>query len=69
MVGKPMAMELLLAGSTITVAHSHTDRDHLRDYVSKADILVVATGVPNLIPGVSLLGDDRLWISNSIIAF
>src|SRR5699024_8318089 len=43
-VGRPMVLELLLAGCTVTVCHRWTD--HLSEHVSKADILVVAAGKP-----------------------
>lgn len=52
-VGKPLAMELLGAGCTVTIAHERTPQDILQESIAKADILVVATGEPNLIPGVS----------------
>jgi methylenetetrahydrofolate dehydrogenase (NADP+)/methenyltetrahydrofolate cyclohydrolase len=48
-VGRPMALELLMAGATITVCHSAT-RD-LQAEVGRAEILVVATGKPAMIPG------------------
>jgi len=48
-VGRPMALELLLAGCTVTVCHRFT-RD-LRAHVERAEILVVAVGKPRLIPG------------------
>ncbi|HKJ71556.1 MAG TPA: bifunctional methylenetetrahydrofolate dehydrogenase/methenyltetrahydrofolate cyclohydrolase FolD [Gammaproteobacteria bacterium] len=48
-VGRPMAMELLLAGATTTVCHRFT-RD-LEAYVRRADLLVVAVGKPGLVPG------------------
>ena len=48
-VGRPMALELLAAAATITVCHSAT-RD-LRAEVGRAEILVVATGKPHMIPG------------------
>lgn len=48
-VGRPMALELLLAGSTATVTHRFTkDLEH---HVRQADILVVAVGKPEFIPG------------------
>jgi methylenetetrahydrofolate dehydrogenase (NADP+)/methenyltetrahydrofolate cyclohydrolase len=48
-VGKPIAMLLLLANATVTVCHSRTADlgHHTRD----ADILVAAIGRPNLISG------------------
>lgn len=48
-VGRPMAMELLLAGATITVCHSATQ--DLQGHIARADILVVAVGNPGVIPG------------------
>jgi methylenetetrahydrofolate dehydrogenase (NADP+)/methenyltetrahydrofolate cyclohydrolase len=49
LVGRPMALELLLAGATVTICHRFT-RD-LADHVERAEILVVAVGQPGLIPG------------------
>ncbi|WP_386694798.1 bifunctional methylenetetrahydrofolate dehydrogenase/methenyltetrahydrofolate cyclohydrolase FolD [Lonepinella sp. MS14435] len=47
-VGRPMALELLLAGCTVTVTHRFTkDLEH---HVRQADILVVAVGKPEFIP-------------------
>jgi methylenetetrahydrofolate dehydrogenase (NADP+)/methenyltetrahydrofolate cyclohydrolase len=48
-VGRPMSLELLLAGCTVTTAHKFT-RD-LRAHVAHADVLVTATGRPGLIRG------------------
>lgn len=48
-VGRPMAMELLLAGCTVTVTHRFTK--NLQELVSQADILVVAVGKAHLVPG------------------
>lgn len=48
-VGRPMAMELLLAGCTVTVTHRFTK--NLQELVGQADILVVAVGKPHLVPG------------------
>ncbi len=48
-VGRPIALELLLAGSTITICHHHTQ--DLSGYVQQADIVVSAVGIPNLIKG------------------
>lgn len=48
-VGRPMTMELLLAGCTTTTCHRFTkDLEH---HVRQADLLVVAVGKPNFIPG------------------
>jgi methylenetetrahydrofolate dehydrogenase (NADP+) / methenyltetrahydrofolate cyclohydrolase len=48
-VGRPMALELLLAGATVTVCHTGT-RD-VRAEVERADVLVAAVGKPHFIPG------------------
>jgi methylenetetrahydrofolate dehydrogenase (NADP+)/methenyltetrahydrofolate cyclohydrolase len=48
-VGRPMALELLLAGSTVTVCHTGT-RD-LRAEVARADLVVAAVGKPGFVPG------------------
>ncbi|MGR5127620.1 bifunctional methylenetetrahydrofolate dehydrogenase/methenyltetrahydrofolate cyclohydrolase FolD [Photobacterium swingsii] len=48
-VGRPMTMELLLAGATTTTCHRFTQ--DLEGHVRQADIVVVAVGKPNFIPG------------------
>jgi methylenetetrahydrofolate dehydrogenase (NADP+)/methenyltetrahydrofolate cyclohydrolase len=48
-VGRPMALELLLMGATTTVCHRFTA--DLAAQVRQADILVVAVGKPGLVPG------------------
>ncbi|MGL6257730.1 bifunctional methylenetetrahydrofolate dehydrogenase/methenyltetrahydrofolate cyclohydrolase FolD [Vibrio sp. WXL210] len=48
-VGRPMSLELLLAGSTTTTCHRFTK--NLEHHVRQADIVVVAVGKPNFIPG------------------
>jgi methylenetetrahydrofolate dehydrogenase (NADP+) / methenyltetrahydrofolate cyclohydrolase len=48
-VGRPMALELLLARSTVTVCHTGT-RD-LRAEVERAEVVVVAVGKPEFVPG------------------
>jgi len=48
-VGRPMAMELLLAGCTVTVTHRFTK--DLPTHVGQADIVVVAAGKPGLVKG------------------
>jgi len=49
MVGRPMALELLLAGATITIAHRFTH--HLQAHIERADIVVAAAGKQGLIKG------------------
>lgn len=48
-VGRPMALELLLAGATVTVCHTGT-RD-VRAEVERAELVVAAVGKPCFIPG------------------
>ncbi|WP_017444479.1 bifunctional methylenetetrahydrofolate dehydrogenase/methenyltetrahydrofolate cyclohydrolase FolD [Gayadomonas joobiniege] len=48
-VGRPMSLELLLAGCTTTVTHRFTK--DLENHVRRADILVVAVGKASFIPG------------------
>jgi methylenetetrahydrofolate dehydrogenase (NADP+)/methenyltetrahydrofolate cyclohydrolase len=50
-VGRPMALELLIAGCTVTCCHRFTPPQVLEASVRGADILVVAVGRPGLIPG------------------
>ena len=49
LVGRPLALELLLRGATTTVCHRFTK--NLENFVSQAEILAVAVGKPNIIPG------------------
>ncbi len=46
-VGRPMVLELLLAGSTVTSCHRFTK--DLQAKVSQADLLVVAVGKPGVV--------------------
>lgn len=48
-VGRPMALELLLARATVTICHTGT-RD-LEAEVARADVVVVAVGKPGFVPG------------------
>ncbi len=48
-VGRPMTLELLLAGCTTTTCHRFTK--DLEAHVRQADVLVVAVGKPHFIPG------------------
>ena len=48
-VGRPMMLELLLAGSTVTVCHRFTK--NTPELVGQADIVVVAVGKPDLVKG------------------
>ena len=48
-VGRPMALELMLAGATVTVCHSRTV--NLREEVERAEVVVAAVGKANFVPG------------------
>ena len=48
-VGRPMVLELLLAGATTTCCHRFTN--DLQAHVGRAEILIVAAGKPGLVPG------------------
>ncbi len=48
-VGRPAALELVLAGATVTMTHRFTS--DLEDHVRRADMLVVAVGKPGLVKG------------------
>ena len=48
-VGRPMTLELLLAGCTVTTCHRFTK--DLESHVRRADILVVAVGKPGIVKG------------------
>jgi methylenetetrahydrofolate dehydrogenase (NADP+)/methenyltetrahydrofolate cyclohydrolase len=48
-VGRPMALELLLAGCTVTSCHRHTK--DLAKMIKQADLIVAAAGKPGLIKG------------------
>jgi methylenetetrahydrofolate dehydrogenase (NADP+)/methenyltetrahydrofolate cyclohydrolase len=56
-VGRPMALELLLYGSTVTVAHRFTH--DLERHVRGAELLISAIGKPDII--------DAEWISPGTI--
>lgn len=48
-VGRPMALELLMVGCTVTVTHRFTQ--DLESHIKRADIVVSAVGKPEFIPG------------------
>jgi methylenetetrahydrofolate dehydrogenase (NADP+)/methenyltetrahydrofolate cyclohydrolase len=66
LVGKPLALMLLNANATVTVAHSHTQ--NLGAIARSADILIAAAGHPNLVtadivmPGATVIdvGTNRI---------
>ena len=55
--GKPMAQLLLKENCSVTISHSKTK--NLKDECVKADILIVAVGVPNLV--------KKDWVKNNSI--
>ena len=48
-VGRPMSLELLMAGCTVTTTHRFTRE--LESHVRRADIIVVGVGRPGLVKG------------------
>jgi len=48
-VGRPMALELLLAGTTVTVTHRFTK--NLQAHIERADVVIAAAGKQGLIQG------------------
>ena len=48
-VGRPMGLELLLQGCTVTTCHRFTE--NLQHHVEQADIVVVAVGKPGIVEG------------------
>ena len=56
-VGRPMALELLLAKCTVTVCHRFTK--DLKKYVKEADLLITAIGKPGVI--------QSAWIKSGTI--
>jgi len=59
LVGRPLNLEFLLKGSTTTVCHKYTE--DLQSHVMQADILAVAVGKANFIPGD--------WIKEGAVVF
>ena len=57
-VGRPMMLELLIAGCTVTICHRFTD--DLAFFVKQADILISAVGKPTLIKGDWIKKDATL---------
>ncbi len=48
-VGRPMALELLLAGATVTICHRFTK--NLQSHIERAEIIIAAAGKRGLIKG------------------
>ena len=64
-VGRPMALELLLAGCTVTVTHRFSRPQDQKALIKAADILVVAVGKPRFLDG-SLVKDGATVIDVGI---
>lgn len=62
-VGRPMSLELLLAGATVTVCHKFTP--NLQQFTEIADFIVIATGVMDLID-CDWLNDQQVIIDVGI---
>ncbi len=62
-VGRPMALELLLAGATVSVTHKFTK--DLKPFLANADIVVVAVGKPKFLDG-SLIKEGAIVIDVGI---
>jgi methylenetetrahydrofolate dehydrogenase (NADP+)/methenyltetrahydrofolate cyclohydrolase len=56
-VGRPMALECLLAGATVTVCHRFSK--NLKQFIEQAEVLISATGKPGLI--------DSAWLTPGVI--
>jgi methylenetetrahydrofolate dehydrogenase (NADP+)/methenyltetrahydrofolate cyclohydrolase len=48
-VGRPMALELLLCGCTVTITHRFTQ--NLSEFIKQADMVIAAVGKPELVKG------------------
>lgn len=57
-VGRPLVLEMLLAGASVTACHRHTR--HLRKHIEQADLVASATGVMDII--------DPNWFREDAIA-
>lgn len=57
LVGRPMALELLLKGTTVTICHSKTH--NIKNHIQQADLLISAMGKRNII--------DSAWIKKEAV--
>lgn len=65
LVGRPTALAFINRRATVTVCHSETV--NLADKLKKADIIISATGLPNLVP-VEVLNSKQVVIDVGISA-
>lgn len=63
LVGKPMSMMMLNKDATVTICHSKTK--NLSDFTKKADILIVAVGIPKFITS-DMISEDTVVIDVGI---
>jgi methylenetetrahydrofolate dehydrogenase (NADP+)/methenyltetrahydrofolate cyclohydrolase len=47
-VGRPMSLELLMVGATVTICHRFTS--NLKQLIAIADLIIVATGIIDVVP-------------------
>ena len=70
-VGRPLALELLNADSTVTICHSKTR--HLQNFIQSADIIISAAGKRNLVksewikPGAIVIDVGIHRLDNNLI--
>ncbi|MCI6797693.1 MAG: bifunctional methylenetetrahydrofolate dehydrogenase/methenyltetrahydrofolate cyclohydrolase FolD [Succinatimonas sp.] len=64
-VGRPMTLELLLAGCTVSVTHRFSRPEEQKALIKAADIVVVAVGKPKFLDG-SLIKDGATVIDVGI---
>lgn len=72
-VGRPMALELLLVGATVTVAHKFTPPDTLIEMTQSADIVISAVGKPGFLqpkhvkPGTTIIDVGINQVGDKIV--
>lgn len=62
-VGRPLALELLLAGATVSVAHRFTRE--LQTHVARSDVVCVAVGKPGIVQP-EWIADDAIVVDIGI---
>jgi methylenetetrahydrofolate dehydrogenase (NADP+)/methenyltetrahydrofolate cyclohydrolase len=64
-VGHPMFELLLRRNATVTICHSHTDRESLTRYTRNADIIISAVGKKNMVTG-DMINENAILIDVGI---
>ena len=59
-VGKPMAKLLLDLNMNVTVVHSHTTDEDLRNFLKNADLVIVAVGKPHFLTSAYEVKEDAV---------